>query len=275
MAQKFASTERKLEKTTKLLEEENDMKRKLYQSMVKIAKELKVLREEQNHNLEVAKFQSQKWYDGGIWRCPDINPRVVADPEITRYQREPVSLTDLFFDLVTITAFTRVGDQIARNGEISYPTIAYFAVFWFIWMKETTYSTRFGTSDFVSQIETLLTCFAVLYGTFSISNDFMGTDSTVIMTAALIVATLHLLLHARIFLWFMKAEENTYGRLAKNYASTTMALLSLEIAVWLVGIFALPEDSTRRPIIFVLAILCSMRVPRMYLTNDFHGKCLF
>merc|ERR1739844_537806 len=72
-------------------------------------------------------------------------------------RKEAVSLSDLFFDLVIVTAFTRVGLAIQDHGSLKLPQFFYFCIFWLIWGKEASFSTRFDTADLSSQIETLLT----------------------------------------------------------------------------------------------------------------------
>lgn len=129
--------------------------------MVKLANELKDLKSESVQLREMVGKSPQNWYDGGMWRSPNVLPQITSgDSNSTTTTRDPVSLTDLFLDLVIVTAFSRVGDAIISHGKLSWSITAYFAIFWFIWLKEASYSTRFDTSDLSSQIETLITCFA-------------------------------------------------------------------------------------------------------------------
>ena len=51
----------------------------------------------------------------------------------------------------------------------------------------------------------------------------------------------------------------------------TMILTFLETTVWVVGIFVFPQDFAYRWAIFLVGILLSMRIPRSFLSNDFHG----
>ena len=270
IARKYAMTEKMLESTTKELEEEKKNQRKLYISMVKLAQELKSLKEDNTHYEEIARFQSQKWYDGGIFSSLDLNPMVVLDPELTKYQHNPLSLTELFLDLIIITAFSRVTEEIALQGKVSLTLIFYFSIFWFIWSKESSYSTRFGKFDVIAQLETLLTCFAVLYGTLAIS----GHDYKRIIIPAAIVSFLHFLLHARVAYWNKDAAEDTYGLLAKKYAIMVMIMTFLETVTWMVGIFFVPDSSPMRWVIFAFGVLFSIRVPNAFLSNDFHSKFL-
>ena len=102
--------------------------------------------------------------------------------------RAPVSLSDLFLDLVTITAFSRVGTAIQDRGTVDAPILAYFAIFWQVWSKEASYSTRFDTTDISSHLETLLACFALLGGSLSAYSDFYSAGCTRIMGMAMFVA---------------------------------------------------------------------------------------
>lgn len=264
IAKKCARVERELEKMKMQLDDEKSTKRKLYKTMVKLARELKDMKEQRDQ------LPTQTWYDGGVWRAPQILPRIEEDPD--KNNLEPVSLTELFFDLVIVTAFSRAGSTVSNMGELNWPIVANFAIFWFIWVKEASYKTRFDTSDISSQFETLLTCFVVLYGTFSISGDFAGSDCTKIMVTAALISAIHFLLHVRVAFSFRNADGDTSGSLAKKYAIVIMVLTTLETITWIIGVFFIPEDSPKRSMIFFIGIFFSLRIPKAFLANDFHGE---
>jgi len=133
--------------------------------------------------------------------------------------RAPVSLSDLFLDLVTVTAFSRVGAAIQARGTVDAPILAYFAIFWQVWSKEASYSTRFDTTDISSHLETLLACFALLAGSLSAYSDFYSAGCTRIMGMAMFVAMLHVLLHARVWYWFSEGgPPESVNHAVKRYA---------------------------------------------------------
>ncbi|KAL7486785.1 hypothetical protein ACHAW6_012395 [Cyclotella cf. meneghiniana] len=271
------------------IQREKAAKRKMYGYLVKIADELKTLRKESEQLIHAAEYARRAWYEGGMWRGPNVLPGAYAGsgagPEGGRNDaadgispalsvpQAPVSLSDLFLDLVTVTAFSRVGSAIQERGTVDAPILAYFAVFWQIWSKEASYSTRFDTSDISSHIETLLACFALLAGSLSAFSDFHSAGSDRIMGVAGFVALLHMALHARVWYWFQEGGDvNSVNWSVKRYAVFTTLMNVLEAINWAVGI-ALPLESSWRGWVFLLGILLNMRLPRGFMPNDFHAAC--
>ncbi|KAL3944565.1 MAG: hypothetical protein SGBAC_001331, partial [Bacillariaceae sp.] len=152
----------------KLLAQEKEGKRKLFHALVKLVGELKIYKGGQGPN----QTNNQAWYEGGLWRAPRVLPNIETQTQNkddrTRV-RQAVSLSDLFFNLVIVTAFTRVGLAITRSGMVTTDSFLYFAVFWTIWSKEASYTTRFDTTDLSAKAGTLVTCFAVLLASLSVS----------------------------------------------------------------------------------------------------------
>ena len=184
-----------------------------------------------------------------------------------------VRLSDLFFDLVIVTAFNRVGVAVQNQQLLSASSLAYLVVFWLIWGKEASFATRFDTTDLSSQLETLLTCFAVLLGSLSTTGSFTTGESTRIMIMAAFVAVLHFCLHARVFYWFRNVPVRSELYRVQEYALYIMVMTGLESLTWLCGIVFLKEDSPYKACIFLIAILLSFRIPRTFLSNDFHAAC--
>eukprot|EP00571_Detonula_confervacea_P008301 CAMPEP_0172323144 /NCGR_PEP_ID=MMETSP1058-20130122/47952_1 /TAXON_ID=83371 /ORGANISM="Detonula confervacea, Strain CCMP 353" /LENGTH=598 /DNA_ID=CAMNT_0013039075 /DNA_START=334 /DNA_END=2130 /DNA_ORIENTATION=+ len=284
------------------LQREKAAKRKMYSYLVKIADELKTLRNESEQLIHAAEYSRKAWYEGGMWRGPNVLPgaavaksggdgdgtngatslggtnedgggggAAAAVPALV--PRAPVSLSDLFLDIVTVTSFSRVGSAIQDRGTIDLPILAYFAIFWQIWSKEASYSTRFDTTDISSHLETLLACFALLGGSLSAYSDFHSDGCTRVMGAAMIVAFLHVALHARVLYWFQaggEAESVNYA--VKRYATFITGINSLEVVNWVVGM-SLPNESAWRPWIFLFGILLNLRLPNGFMANDFHSAC--
>lgn len=266
----LADSQKELNETKEQLNVERTAKKKLYSSLVKLANELK---RERRKNEDRAGQETSNWYEGGMWRAPRVLPGLGINEgkEESTLQRQPIGLSDLFFTLVTVTAFTRVGMVVADRNTLDGTSLAYFAIFWFIWSKETSYTTRFETSDVSAQVVTLLTCFAVLFGSLSTMGSMKSEDGTRIMMVAAFVAVLHLWLHVRVFFWYRDSLRGTVEAHVRNFAVFTICLTFLEAVTWCVGIWILPMDSDYRWIIFVVGILLSFRVPRSFLANDFHA----
>jgi hypothetical protein len=106
-----------------------------------------------------------------------------------------------------VTSFSRVGAAIQDRGTIDIPILAYFAVFWLIWKKEESYSTRFDTTDISSHLMTLSVCFALLSGSLSAYSTLDSGGCTRIMGVAMFVALLHAALYIRVWCWFYNAED--------------------------------------------------------------------
>jgi hypothetical protein len=283
--QKAARLKEKLTKTRNDLHTEKLMKHRLYKGLVKLASELKDARTECKELAQQREMEDKNWYDGGMWRGPELLPGIQAVARkrmVTGVKSVPdkrgkdaVSLSDLFFDLVIVTAFTRVGVAIQDRGGLDGASLAYFCIFWLIWGKEASFSTRFDTTDLSSQVETLLTCFAVLFGSLSSTAMFDSGDATRMMVVAAFVSLLHFFLHLRVWYWFRDVNCASEMICVKNYAAYIMIFTAMEFLTWTVGIFAFSETSSWRGYLFLVAILLSLRLPRTFLANDFHGTfCL-
>jgi Bacterial low temperature requirement A protein (LtrA) len=267
-------------------------KRKLFHSLVKVANELRKSREQQAMMESDAAESNKQWYDGGLWRAPQILPgvthhtRPTSTPHQPRVLREAISLSDLFFHLVIVTAFTRVGVAISSMGYVDSKSFLYFAIFWNIWSKEEGYTTRFDTTDLSAQMENLVTCFAVLFGSLSVQADINSIDGTRIMYMAASVAVLHCALHVRVAIsnWrgqivspslvVTESERSIRNPLSLHvfhYALFTIIANALEAIVWMVGIFVYPYNWPYRWCIVTAGIILGLRVPRAFLANDFHG----
>ncbi len=125
-----------LSKLKQSLQREKAAKRKMFGYLVKIADELKVLREESDHLRNAADYSRKAWYEGGMWRGPNVLPTAAvssSSPNISLHKdvgssgiggdgyysgvggnennnnnnatnmvpRAPVSLSDLFLDMVS------------------------------------------------------------------------------------------------------------------------------------------------------------------------------
>lgn len=192
---------------------------------------------------------------------------------------------------IAVTTFSKVGVAIQDRGRIDLPILAYFAVFWQIWSKEASYSTRFDTTDISSHLETLLACFALLGGSLSAYSDFHSDGCTRVMGVAMFVAFLHVMLHGRVWFWFNHATvwKNTNSNLpgreeeeeeddntsihssVKRYAIFITVMNTLEIINWAVGM-SLPNESQWRPWVFFMGFILNLRLPRGFMPNDFHGE---
>lgn len=277
-SEKILKLKEKLHNVKQELHAEKSVKNKLYKGLVKLASELKDARTEAKSLKENLHAEHRSWYEGGMWRAPELLPQVAErnkEPDTVSPKRgkDAVSLSDLFFDLVIVTAFNRVGVAIQDGGGVNSENLAYFIIFWLIWGKEASVSTRFNTTDLSSQLETLLTCFAVLFGSLSSTSHFNSGDGTRMMIVAMGVAVLHFLLHLRVYFWFKDVSPLSDLVSVKNYAIYIMTLTSIESFIWFTGIAILDENSKYRNYIFWLAILLSFRLPRTFLPNDFHAAC--
>ncbi len=179
------------------LKSEKERKQKLYKGVVKLASELNASKAQIDELRSLQASAEKTWYQGGMWRGPELLPGIQGRQQPLALKKEAVSLSDLFFDLVIVTAFTRVGLAIQDTGSLKVPQFFYFCIFWLIWGKEASYSTRFDTTDLSSQMGTLLTCFAVLFGSLASKSELDSGECTAIMVVALSVALLHFLLHVR------------------------------------------------------------------------------
>lgn len=300
-----------LSRLTEQIHYEKAGKRKLFHSLVKLAEELRIEKQVSTTLVEQAAYWDRHWYEGGLWRSPELLPAVASQapaaqtnassphalPRASRVSA--IGLSDLFFSLVVVTAFTRVGVAMSHQGFVSRDSLLYFAVFWTVWSKETSYTTRFDTTDLSAQVETLLTCFLVLFASLSVQAPIQSTDGTRIMCMAALVAVLHALLHARVAatVWEeaalpkeqvgaaveeggpMNHNNNTSTRLdnwrlarhIRAYALFNVIMNLAEVAVWATGILRFPVDWEYRWAVVTAGVVLALRVPRAFLANDFHG----
>jgi len=253
------------------IKKEKAGKRKLYLSLVKLAKELKKTRQNTASLNERAKYRNQTWYEGGMWRAPRVLPEVqrnIADRQRTR-PREAISLSDMFLNLVIVTGFTRVGVAITNVGGVQLEHLLYFAVFWTVWGKESSYATRFDTTDLSAQLETLLACFAVLFASLSVPLPMSSEGGLHIMIMAAFCSSMHLCLMGRVLWWYNDAEVHSVEHHVKRYAIYNIIMNFLEAISWTIGIFYVTPSY--RWIVFLIGILMGLRIPRSILNNDFHA----
>jgi low temperature requirement protein LtrA len=240
--------------------------------LVKLVNDLKVYREQAQKIGVDGAFANQAWYEGGLWRSPRVLPQIETQKqsdERTRV-RQAVSLSDLFFNLVVVTAFTRVGLAITRSGQVTVDSFLYFAVFWSIWSKEASYSTRFDTTDLSAKAETLVTCFAVLFASLSVSAPMDSDSAPRIMIAAAFCSLLHCGLMARVFCSFRGGSDNTVVSHVQRYAVFNTVMNFVEAFTWVFGLILCP--AYYRWIIFTAGVLLGLRIPRAFMANDFHGE---
>lgn len=255
----------------KEIRKEKAGKRKLFQSLVKLAEELKRLRTQTAGLAENVQYRNQPWYEGGMWRAPQVLPEVqrgVSDDQRAR-PREAISLSDLFFNLVIVTGFTRVGLAITQSTEVRMESVLYFAVFWTIWGKGASYASRFDTTDLSAQLQTLLTCFAVLFTSLSVNLPMESEGGTRIMYMAAFCSLMHFSLMVRVLWWYRDAEMNTVEHHVKFYALFNTWMNLAETTTWVLGALFVPPS--HRWIPFLAAVLMALRIPRAFLANDFHG----
>jgi hypothetical protein len=108
-----------IEQLTASLQREKVAKRKMYGYLVKIADELKTLRNESEQLIHAAEYAQRAWHEGGMWRGPNVLPDAAASsghhsggggggghagagstgPAMV--PRAHLSLTDLFVDIVS------------------------------------------------------------------------------------------------------------------------------------------------------------------------------
>jgi hypothetical protein len=259
-------------------------KRKLFHSLVKIANELRDLREASEEQGRV--LGDHSWHEGGMWRAPQVLPAALQNTksihQVDRLaHRSAISLSDLFFSLVIVTGFTRVGVAVSEQGYMTVTSCLYFAIFWTIWQKEVSFSTRFDKTDLSAQIQTLLTCFAVLFISLSVQAPITSPDASRIMLMAGAVAILQFLSHVRVAFGTCSGPLSDDGVGAqqqqmlvehvRKYAFITMSMNLAEATVWIVGYFVVPYDWEYRWIVFLVGVLLALRVPRAFLAMDFHG----
>jgi hypothetical protein len=252
------------------ISQEKAGKRKLFHSLVKLANELRRTRNESTPLVELNQYAERNWYEGGLWRAPALLPGTTYQAHRITRLREAISLSDLFFNLVIVTAFTRVGVAMTKESFVDASSLFYFAIFWTVWGKETSYSTRFDTTDLSAQLVTLLNCFVVLFASLSVHASFDTIDGNRIMYMAGFVAGLHFLLHVRVAGTVSENEE--MAQAVTNYAVFNMIMNFLEMTVWLVGAFIFPPEWPYRWLIFLAGIVLGLRAPRAFLPNDFHGE---
>ena len=152
---KKSSTSSELQKAHAQIAHEKAGKRKLFHSLVKLANELRRTRAAHLPLLEQQQYVEQEWYTGGLWRAPRVLPFAKPQTANAPRQRQAISLSALFLHLIVVTALTRVGVVISSQGFVSVHALLYFAVFWQMWTKEASYTTRFDTTDLSAQLVTL------------------------------------------------------------------------------------------------------------------------
>ena len=249
------------------IKKEKAGKRKLFHALHKLAGELKKVKSQ----VKADSYKNTNWYEGGLWRAPTVLPeaqRTTSTQDVAR-PRDAISLSDMFFNLVVVVGFTRVGLAITRTSAVKLEDLLYFATFWTIWGKEASYSSRFDTTDLSAKLETLLACFAVLFASLSVSLPMESKGGARIMYMAGFCSFMHFALSARVLWWYKDAMINTIDQHVKNYAIFNTAMNMLETCTWVFGVIFVPRQY--RWIVFLAGVGLALRVPRAFLANDFHG----
>jgi hypothetical protein len=271
---KPATVEEELAQAKAQIAHEKAGKRKLFHSLVKLANELRRVRTKSSPLLAQRDFEEQPWHQGGIWRAPTLLPGVLQENESqkrTMTRRPALSLSSLFFNLVIVTALTRVGVVISQMGYIDLPRVFYFAIFWTIWSKQASYNTRFDTSDVSATIVTLVTCFAILFASLSVPQPLDTEDASRILACAAFCAGLHALLHVRVAI--TGDPSNALSQHVAAYAMLNIVLFTVEMVLYLIAILVFDVAYHYRWLLVLAALISSMRVPRAFLANDFHAAC--
>jgi Bacterial low temperature requirement A protein (LtrA) len=252
------------------IKKEKAGKRKLFHALHKLAGELKKVKSKVKEDA----YRNTAWYEGGLWRAPQVLPeaqRTTSTQDRAR-PRDAISLSDMFFNLVVVVGFTRVGLAITRTSAVKIEDLLYFATFWTIWGKEASYSSRFDTTDLSAKVETLLACFAVLFASLSVSLPMDSEGGARIMYMAGFCSFLHFGLSARVLWWYRDASTYSVDQHVKNYATFNTLMNLIETSTWICGVFFVPTNY--RWIVFLVAVAMALRVPRAFLANDFHGACV-
>lgn len=246
-------------------------KRKIFLSLIKLAQELKRVRKQTAGLEENAQYQNQTWYEGGLWRAPRVLPEIKRNVTLTERTRSrtAISLSDMFLNLVIVTGFTRVGMAMNDKSSVELSHVLYFAVFWTIWSRETSYTTRFDTRDLSAQFETLCASLAVLFGSLSVSLPMNSDGAIRIMVMAAFCCTMHLCLMVRVLCWYKGAETSSVEYHVKQYALFNIIMNLTETITWVVGILFV--SPTYRWIIFLVGVILALRIPRSILSDDFHA----
>jgi len=249
------------------IKKEKAGKRKLFHALHKLAGELKKVKSQVKED----SYKNTNWYEGGLWRAPQVLPeaqRTTSTQDVAR-PRDAISLSDMFFNLVVVVGFTRVGLAITRTSAVKLEDLLYFATFWTIWGKEASYSSRFDTTDLSAKLETLFACFAVLFASLSVSLPMESEGGARIMYMAGFCSFMHFALSARVLWWYKDATINTIDQHVKNYAIFNTAMNMLETCTWVFGVIFVPRQY--RWIVFLAGVGLALRVPRAFLANDFHA----
>lgn len=257
------------------IKKEKAGKRKLFHALHKLAGELKKVKKKSAGLQDEEAYRNTAWYQGGLWRAPQVLPeaqREVSTQDRTR-PRDAISLSDMFFNLVVVVGFTRVGLAITHTSQIKAEDVLYFATFWTIWGKEASYSSRFDTTDLSAKVETLLSCFAVLFASLSVSLPMDSEGGARIMYMAGFVSFLHFCLMARVLWWYREVTSYSVDQHVRTHALYNTLMNLLETCTWILGAFLVPVSY--RWIVFIVAVALALRVPRAFLANDFHGAFLW
>lgn len=92
---------------------------------------------------EHSRDHKRSWWHGGLWQTP----RLMVDEDETEEEERQMTMTELFFDLVFVTAVARLGEDMKALEINLMEYIVYFLVVWTMWTTSTQYATRFHSDD--------------------------------------------------------------------------------------------------------------------------------
>jgi len=183
---------------------------------------------------------------GSLWKPPRLirGEVVYANTEIER----ELSWSELFFDLIFVTAISRLGDE-WRAAEISMSEYAaYFFVVWKFWGASCDYSTRFYTDDVSNKLFFFLFQFGVVGLAVNLRGGFRGGNFPYFAGFAAYIYLLNAIANARVYFHFRKVGKHK----AAGWGKWNLILDCLRMAWWLCSVL-LPVSLV--PFVFVGAIV--------------------
>lgn len=258
------------------LKDETKAKRRHTDAIVKLARELSECKSEleERSASPAAPLPGDPrftWYGRGLWRTPALRPELLRDRPSALASRPAVGLAEMYLDVAVVVALSSVGSSLQDRGFCAdWSSLAYFAVFWMMWGKAVSYSSKFDDTDVSSQIGCLVCVCIILFGSLYTDGGFDSDDSKFVMSAAAAYALVFMVLYLRIALVSFRHRAGETQKVFR-YASYMLGCLIVEASFWIFGIFYDFADSSKRGLVFLGGLLACLRVPRSFLPLNFQA----
>lgn len=180
---------------------------------------------------------------GSLWKPPQLIRGENVD-ENQDLEREG-SWSELFFDLIFVTAISRLGELYREGSLPGREYILLFTIVWVYWWQSSEFMNRFHSDDLSSKLYLLLFQGSLVGIALNVEGAIDGDNSHAFVCFAAMINLIHLLTYLRIYIYFrgLGAEDTSGGQERKvvGFARQHVYMNLVFLAVWAAA-YTVPTD---------------------------------